>query len=406
MPANPLLSPTGPLRHSGTEIALGCLNCIHLEECGGTFASVFNCFDLCCDNPSDCKVLCPRADDFVSKYRDCGGITAGGAWKLCQNPPDILPRYVPMVQHWYRRRNPLNVPFVGIPMFSLVRNRDTYGPIAHSASSLKKQFKVVPESRVLLISIGADRRLEQYWKLRRSRSTPERLSELQVDFVVAPNYSMFLDVPRTDNLANRRRSLLCAEELSSVGCSVVPYVSAVTPHDWNFWKAFLREHSHISIVAKEFQTGPSNASIGRWHLENLLRIEDAIGRGLHVIAVGGRRQLPTLVRLSGFTLVDSVPFMKTVFRRELVRDRDRCRYVLRRTSRRETLDDLLARNINCYRQYVELRAQMLTARIQVRPLMTRASASRGITISLDALASCGLGKRWGHRSSECRSGFA
>ena len=48
--------------------------------------------------------------------------------------------------------------------------------------------------------------------------------------------------------------------------SVIPYIAGVTQHDWDFWEGFLREHREINIIAKEFQTGPSNNQVALWHI--------------------------------------------------------------------------------------------------------------------------------------------
>ena len=50
--------------------------------------------------------------------------------------------------------------------------------------------------------------------------------------MIAPNFSLFRDVPRFDNLANIKRSLLCAEELSTAGLSVIPYIAGITERLW------------------------------------------------------------------------------------------------------------------------------------------------------------------------------
>lgn len=123
-----------------------------------------------------------------------------------------------------------------------------------------------------------------------------------------------MGVPRFDNLANIKRSLLCAEELSYAGMSVIPYVAGVTQRDWVFWGDFLREHKEISVVAKEFQTGGRNTSVAEWHIQQLLRVQDHVKRGLRLVAIGARRHLKKLMGFAGVTLSNSDPFMKTCHR--------------------------------------------------------------------------------------------
>lgn len=47
--------------------------------------------------------------------------------------------------------------------------------------------------------------LERYWADRRCDQAPEQLDRLGVTLAIGPNFSHFLEVPRTDNLFNRER---------------------------------------------------------------------------------------------------------------------------------------------------------------------------------------------------------
>ena len=133
--------------------------------------------------------------------------------------------------------------------------------------------------------------------------------------------------------------------------SVIPHLNSCNEHQWDFWADFLREHSEITIVAKEFQTGAALPKIAQWHIEHLHRIQEKIGRGLHVIAVAGRRHLRLLLRLEGFTVIDSVPFVRTHFRRRISRADGR--WAVHFTPLGEPLDQLLQHNIEFYGAGIE-----------------------------------------------------
>jgi hypothetical protein len=180
---------------------------------------------------------------------------------------------------------------------------------------------------------------------------PELLAQIGAEHITAPNFSFPLDVPRIDNLLNRSRSLKTAEELAKAGMSVIPHLNAVTATDWEFWRDFLKEHDEITTVAKEFQTGTARVTTARWHIGYLRRLEDVLGRQLHIVAVGGRRYLPLLHKLSAVTIVDSVPFMKAMYRRALCRREGR--WSVEQTQRDAPLDDLLATNIEEYARAIE-----------------------------------------------------
>jgi hypothetical protein len=203
---------------------------------------------------------------------------------------------------------------------------------------------------VILISVAEDAALERHWEHSIIESIPERLAAVGIEFITTPNFSFPLNVPRTVHLANRKRSLICAQEFSDAGICVVPHLNAVTQKDWDFWRDFLREHAHIKLVAKEFQTGGRNKSVAHWHIAQLRSIEDALGRGIHLIAVGGRRHMRLLGGLSAFTIVDSVPFMRAIKRRKLSK-RDGL-WKMNKTRRGEPIDSILETNISVYSQIV------------------------------------------------------
>jgi len=291
-------------------------------------------------------LACPRSPRFQTIVRDSGGLDAGSQWNIKQDIRAGMPLYVPMIQHGSVRREHVELPLVALKTFEVTRRRGGNGKMFETAEELRSFFRIGAKTRLILISADQDTELERYWELSRVDSLPERLAGFGIELISAPNFSFPLNVPRFEHLANRRRSLICAEEFSGVGMNVVPHLNAVTQGDWDFWRDFLREHTHVKVVAKEFQTGGATRRVAQWHVDQLLRIEDALGRGLHLIAVAGRRHLWMLTTLSGFTIIDSVPFMKTVYRQRLSHKDGQ--WKINRTLPGQPLDELLKANIAEY----------------------------------------------------------
>ena len=334
-------------RPQRTEPSLGCRNCFLFSQCGGTYApGVFDCLAFCCKKPSTCTFVCPKSERFVEVVRDTGGLALNQEWNIRQRDTG-LPYYVPCIQHGSSRMRRLNFPLVVVPTCEVTRRRET---ACETPDQLRTAFKLRRDARVILATIDEDRELENFWHVKTVRSLAERLAGLEIEHIIAPNFSLPLEIPRFDNIANIRRSLLCAEEFSKAGMSVIPYVAGVTEHDWNFWEAFLREHTEIKFVAKEFQTGASNNQVARWHIGQLLRLQDGIKRGLHIVAVGGRRHLKKLIEFSGISVMDSNPFMKTCHRFLLT---DSGVWENHPTTPNAPLDQLLLRNIVRYGEIVE-----------------------------------------------------
>ncbi len=307
------LPPTS--RPQRTEPALGCTNCFLFKECGGIYeAGFFDCLPHCCNKPATCTLVCPRSKRFIEILRDTGGLALNVDADVRQRTRRALPLYVPVVHHGFRRARPLGVHAAALPGFRVMARRRDGGEMFETEAQLRSAYMLSQRTRVILSCIDEDSYLENYWRVRCARRLPERLAQLGLWHIIAPNFSLPVDVPRFDNIANIRRSLICAEELSGAGLSVIPYVAGVTEHDWDFWGDFLREHKEIKFVAKEFQTGGSNLKIAEWHVAQLLRVQDKLGRGLHIVAVGGRRLLRALSKFSGTTLINADAFMKAQHR--------------------------------------------------------------------------------------------
>jgi hypothetical protein len=234
------------------------------------------------------------------------------------------------------------------------------GPDVHtlsSAAELRKHFRISPTAKIILLSIGKDDRLERYWQYEESSRLPERLANLRIEYVTAPNYSFPLNVPRPDHLLNRMRSLKSAERLSAAGINVIPHLNSYNETDWKFWQGFLKEHPHISLVALEFQTGLASPKKAAWHVCQLYNIQEALGRKLHLIAVAGRRHLPLLAGFSNLTVIDSVPFVRAC-KRQMKLDRINDKWVVNKTVVGSPIDDLLRHNVATYAYNVKLRIEI------------------------------------------------
>jgi hypothetical protein len=325
------------------EPALGCHDCFALTECGGLYRpGGIDCLCYCCNNPDTCTYLCPRNKHFLRIWRDTDGIQI--TIKQLHQQPTPLPAYLPLIQHGSKRVTTLKATMVALTTFDVTRRDKQRNDMVRDPDQLRQKFRLSSTTALLLSSIAQDVELERYWRQRHQRGLIQGIKATNPTHVIAPNFSLFRDVPRFDNLANIKRSLLCAEEFSTAGLSVIPYVAGITAHDWERWAAFLREHQEISIVCKEFQTGASTRTKGDWHIHRLEELQQKIGRPLHLIAVGGRRYIPVLRQFADVTIIDSNPFMRTMHRRMLTTDG----WQNAPTPRGAPIDDLLRSNIDAY----------------------------------------------------------
>lgn len=342
------------LRPKG-DICPQCGKCVYFSVCGGMESGqpLLNCFDLCRSECGSCDNVCPEKPDFGQRMEEINGLRFDDLSKIGQNPR-YLPSYVPMIHHRYSRSVPLRVPVVALETYELFRFRNgEYRLIASSAEELRKYFVLDQSTRIILRGTARDKPLENYWAYRRRDNAAGQLSQLGIDLVIGPNFSHFLGVPRTDNLFNRKRQLICLEELADAGLSAVPHLSAVMPADWRFWANYLRSNEGIRYVAVEFQTGNRTGMEGKKVIDNMVELRERIGRGIHPIIIGGFQYVKYIAgRFRDFTLLDSQPFMTAVKRRRLVFDKRGPKWVSDKTLPGFGIDDHLANNIERYASWV------------------------------------------------------
>ena len=328
----------------GGTIGLGCQECELLDICGGT--TDFDCYANCCGKHATCTRACPNAYGFVPAIQDAGGMAMKNHYSITQRP-EPLPAYIPHIDHASSRNERLSSPFVALTTFDVCKPNSEH----HFASpeELRRHFGLRDDATILLLSVAKDSRIEHHWRYSEEKRLAPYLATLGIAHVTAPNFSFALNEPRPEHLVNRSRSLCEAERMAAAGLSVIPHLNAYNQKDWNCWKDFLRDHPHLSMVCQEFQTGLANGSRARWHIHQLRNIEQMLGRGLHLVAAGGRRHLPLLIELTAVTVVDANPFLKTHMRRRLAHGK----WHVYPTANGAPLDQLLEDNIAAYRRYVE-----------------------------------------------------
>ena len=347
------------LRHTG-ETALGCREalCVHYGVCGGTqAANQFNCF--ACEGPAcaTCDLTCPYAKAFTERMLDVGGLDCNALPKDLRQPPITLPEYVPVVLHASSRTGLLQTSFAALPLYRLFRMAGgEYRSIAADAKELRQRFLLSPATKIILRGVDQDKYLETYWKHRRKDRAAEQLARLGIFAIIAPNFSHFLDAPRTHSLYNRKRQLICLAELANAGLTVIPHLNAAHPGDWQFWLDWLRANPQIAVVAIEFQTGRRTPTRGRAAIEQIRRIRDQLGRQLQLILVGGSRFAAAAAPwFRNLSVMDVRPFWNAMHRR-LFEPR-RGKWLLSPTMPWAMLDDQLDRNIRTYRFWIERRIQ-------------------------------------------------
>jgi hypothetical protein len=348
-------------------LAPGCPGCVWYEWCGGfePERTLFSndCFQMTCckftvgeQAVQTCGIACPHNPRFLELLQDMGGMETGHLPPLVQADV-VLSRYVPLIHHQYSRNEPLDWPVVALDTYQVFKLKDDrLLAIAEDAAGLRRAFGLAPAAAVILRGIGSDRCLERYWEYRRKDVVAEQMARLGLSLVVGPNYSHFLDVPGTERLSNRKRQLLCLDEMTQAGVSPVPHLNAVQPGEWRFWRDLLKASPAIQFVAVEFETGNKAPVEGCKVIDNLAGIQDALGRRLYPVIIGGTQFVEYVaVRFDQASFIDSTPFVKAVHRQRLDLH-DGCPvWEASPTSEGQGVEAILAHNLTCYTAWIDHR---------------------------------------------------
>ena len=329
--------------------------------CGGlrVAAGIFDCRALCaCQrNGKRCFGVCRRDPSvFVSRMREVGSFAFDTVPRVAPVSARALPDYAPIIYDGTKRRGRLDAGVVAIPLLSFFSRASGTGRFETREETLAT-FKLSPDTRIILTGVAKDPAIERWWSFADRPRLIATLRPLGVEMVTAPNYSLFTDVTRLDNLHNMKRIVLAWAEFMAGGMPCALHINARTDTDYRRFGDFIGEREEVTAVAFEFLTGSATAARGAEHCEQLVALAARVRRPLRLVVRGGRKHLRQLTAaFAGVTVLDADPYMKAKYRR-------RARLALgaeiewqaSRTAKSEPLDDLLQHNVELARHSTELR---------------------------------------------------
>jgi hypothetical protein len=341
------------LWHDGERfpMLLGCTSCPNLSECGGLRIerAAFDCLTFCCNRPGDCDAVCRNNPEvFATRVRDVEGFSLDNVPRGPVLPIPSLPPLVPVIFHGNKRIKAFGEsPIVCLPLYNVIncKGQSRYA----DALDLAAHFKIAPQSGVILTGTATDPPIENWWSLGtpRRRDAIRAMRDLNILLVTTPNYSLFTDQPRWDDLYSMKRIALVYEEFLQNGLPAALHVNARTERDWDRWGDFISARSEVTHIAIEFGTGAGwDGRIG-WHLAQLARLARQVNRPLRLVVRGGERGLPALAAaFPAITYLETSTFMKAIRarRRAVITPSGKVRWRAFPTPDEESLDELLAAN--------------------------------------------------------------
>ena len=346
---------------SARPLALGCTLCPDLDLCGGLriAGGVFDCRSLCAcaRHGKKCSGVC-RSDQhtFLRRVSEIDGFTLDNVPRREPLPVPSIPDYVPIIYNGTNRLKALDGGTVAVPLLSLFDRKSGTGRF-DSREGLLAFLRLSTNTRIIVTGVDVDRALERWWWFADRPRLIESLRPLGVEMVTAPNYSLFTDVTRHDNLHNMKRIALTCAEFMAGGMPCALHVNGRTDRDYERWRAYVADREEISLLAFEFTTGTASPVRGAWHRDQLVAIAEQTRRPLHLVVRGGRRHLRQLsAAFASVSVLDADPYVKTKYRQ-------RANFVIGAgvewrqapTPKGQPLDDLLRHNIEVARHSSELR---------------------------------------------------
>lgn len=338
-------------------MAMGCLGCPDLGTCGGMHKKqdAYWCLDDCCGEPGTCDGMCPNNPaGFRDRMREINGLELDNISRAAPCPAPELPRYIPYLYHGSRRAKPLDLNTIALPL------RNFHSPDGRlrfkSRAEVEARFGIGPQTRIVLIGSGRDKAIEAWWKLSELRlPILAGLRTLGVVLVTGPNYSMFTDEVRYNDMHAMKRIGTAWQEIVAAGVPGAYHLNARTPQDYRRLATFIAERGEVTDVAFEFKTGAAWRTRLPFHVAELVQLAARVERPLNLVMVGGIVVLPALgAAFNRVTYIDTSAFMATMHRQRLyLNNEGKMKKAGEFTLDGQLLDGLFRENIATMRDRVE-----------------------------------------------------
>lgn len=256
-----------------------------------------------------CPVRCGSRVDIYNWMADVHGTLAFDDIPAPSPVPDGLPRFVPVVDGVATDLDSrLSWPAYGVGL------RRVFSPLTWDYKPLWRDgtaheaLRIPDERAIILVGYGTDPLVEAFWT--RRHDLYPILAEKKFDLVLAPNYSMYGNHPRTEHLLNFRRNLQVAAEMVEAGIPAVPNVYWFRKEDLDRYILWM-EDVEPDAIAINLQTFRTEEDWELMALPGLNYLSVAMPESVRIIVNGTSRRdrVAQLIALFGdrLTLVSQSP---------------------------------------------------------------------------------------------------
>ncbi|BCH55350.1 DUF4417 domain-containing protein [Agrobacterium vitis] len=210
-------------------------------------------------------------------------------------------------------------------------------------------FKIDASAKIILSGVDHDDRIEPWWTLQDRRTRVlHQLQGLGIDLVTAPNFSLLIDKPRTDDLHSIKRIAIVWSEFEQHGIACALHVNSRTFKDFERWSDFIQQRDEVGVIAYEFITGAGRTARRQFHIEGLCRIAQNARRPLDIVVRGDPDVIAPLRRnFRNVIYIDTTAYMKTIKRQRAARSgNSKLDWTTSRTALPEEVDEMLKHNLD------------------------------------------------------------
>jgi hypothetical protein len=225
--------------------------------------------------------------------------------------------YAPIIHHAYSRVSEFPGEIVSLSLYELL-DRDG-APKYTSVDDVAKNFRVRSDAKIVISGVHQDKLLERVWQSRHRNAVARMLRSLNIVLLTSPNFSVYNNVPRPENLYNIKRVALLSAELLGLKVPTALHINACTDTDYARYMEFLAARPEFEAISFEFITGPGYPSRMWWHVKKLLELRSEVGRPLQLVLRGGTKAAGQLASMyANILVIDSDPLQCALHRRRMI----------------------------------------------------------------------------------------
>lgn len=230
-------------------LCLGCTTCRSRAVCGGLHpkAGLFDCTRFCCGSPGSCDRVCRHNPDYVDRVREVGTFEFDNVPRNDALGAPDLPGLIPMVYHKSRLIQPISAGAVALPFRRMFNQRSGSARHDHPLA-LRSAFGLAPDTEIIVSGAGRDAALERWWSIGEDErcATIHAFKKAGVGLVTSPNFSLFSDRPRWDDLHAMKRIALVHQEFLAGGLPAALHVNGRDEFDFERWATFVAAREEIT----------------------------------------------------------------------------------------------------------------------------------------------------------------